>query len=176
MNHQEVNALIQAIHVLWPTVPFQADYGPDMIRVWQLVLNDVPLRAAETIVVDLARSGDRFPPTPGVIAQAVLALRSTIEGTGAPGADEAWQMVAEAVRARGWYRGIPAADSWHPAVDAAARAIGWDELCHGDVMVTRAHFMRLYPEAARRVETGKRQAATFAALGIESTRFALPEG
>lgn len=172
MTHQEVNSLIQAIHALWPTVPFQATHGSDMVRVWQLVLRDVTLEAAEVVVVDLARSGDRFPPTPGVIVEAVARLTATVGGTSAPDPAEAWATVLDAVRVRGWYRGAP--DDWHPAIGSVVAALGWDEICHGDAMVVRAHFLRLYPEAVRRAETTSRQAATFAALGIGDSMFALP--
>jgi hypothetical protein len=166
MTHQETNALIVAITQLWPTVPFQADHGPGMVKVWQAVLADVPADAAQTVTIDHARRGDPFPPTPGAIAAAVHQLAARITGTGTPTADEAWATVQAQVSRRGWYQGAPDDTAWHPAVAAVVRAIGWAELCHGDTMVVRAHFLKLYPDAAARVTADRRQDTTLAMLGL----------
>ena len=69
MTEREAADLIRACAHLWPTVPFQAGFGPDMVRLWALALTDVTMAEAERVLVHCSRQGDRFPPTPGVIAR-----------------------------------------------------------------------------------------------------------
>ncbi len=163
MNHQETAGLIATVHRLWPTVPFQADAGREMVRSWQVVLADIPIEAAEALLVNIARSGASFPPPPGQIAAQVLATRDDLAGFTAPTADDAWAEVLRLVQSHGWYRGMPTVWS-HPAVEQVARSLGWDELCHGDPMVVRAHFLRLYPEAVRRHDATRQRTETFTML------------
>lgn len=163
MTEQEANLLIQACAQLWPTVPLQAQYGPQMIRLWAVVLADVSLPEAEQVLANCSRQGDRFPPTPGVIARGALDARAAAEGRTVPDADEAWSEIISVVQRRGWYRGEP--DEWsHPAVAHAVRALSWDELCHGDEMVMRAHFIRMYPAIVARVVGAQQRAETMTAL------------
>lgn len=160
MNQRECADLIRAAAILWPTVPHITKVDATMLRLWALALSDIAAADAEAMLVHCSRQGDRFPPTPGVLARLVLDARST---GSAPGADEAWAEVSAAVTRRGWYAGMP---EWsHPAVEAAARAIGWDELCHGDVMVVRAHFVKLYTPAADRTGHAARLDETMTMLG-----------
>lgn len=163
MNHADVEQLLRAVHRLWPTVPMQAPIDADTVRVWQIVLADIPIAGGEAVVVNCARAGDRFPPTPGAIASAYHDVVDRHRGQAVPDVDEAWLEVSTAVQRLGWYSGPPA--SWsHSAVAAAAAAMTWRELCHGDTMVVRAHFVRIYPAIASR---------TVAAVVLERTRDAL---
>lgn len=149
MNDREAATLIGACSQLWPNVPMQAQYGPTMIRLWAAVLTDVTIDEAERAVVAHSRSGAQFPPAPGEIARLALDARASASGDLTPDADEAWAEIMAAVSSRGWYRGAP--DTWsHPAVAAAVVALGWDEICHGDAMITRAHFVRMFPSIAAR--------------------------
>lgn len=172
MNAQETGLLLRTVHQLWPTVPFQTETGPKMIAVWQSVLADIPLGAAEAIVIHHARRGTPFPPSPGQIAYDVLSTKDRLHGTGAPDTDEAWAEVLSAVQSLGYYNGPPAQWS-HPAVAAVVRSFGWEELCHGDLMITRAHFVKLYPDAARRVENDRALTSTLEALGMSAAPAAI---
>jgi hypothetical protein len=162
VTEQEANLLIQACAQLWPTVPMQAQYGPQMIRMWAVVLADVSLAEAEVVLASCARQGDRFPPAPGVIARGALDARARVQGRTVPDVDEAWAEVSAAVRRRGWYQGE---GTWsHDAVAQIVRAVSWDELCHGDEMVVRAHFIRLYPAVAARAVAAQQLGETMTAL------------
>lgn len=163
MNHQEVHALIGAIHNLWPTVKFAAQTGPDMVRQWQLVLADVPYEAAEVVVVTRARLGDEFPPTPGKLAKHYHDAVAQATGSRAPDADEAWAEVMVGVQRRGFQQGPP---TWsHPAVAAAVQSVSWREICLGETMITRAHFLKLYPAVLARSVNATVQQQTLEALG-----------
>lgn len=164
MNHQEVETLVRAMHRLWPTVPMQAPVDAALVRLWQLVLADIPIDGAELVLVTRSRAGDVFPPKPGEIVRWYHWLSDRAAGVAAPDVDEAWTEVRRVVGRLGWTQGPPS--SWsHPAVAAAVAAIGWRELCHGDEMVVRAHFMKLYPTVQQRVETHATVERTFGVLG-----------
>lgn len=164
MNHRAVNDIIKACAILWPAVPFQTLHGEPMVRLWQLALADITMAEAEQVLILASRHGDKFPPAPGEVARRALDARARAAGTLAPDVDVAWLSVIGTVRKRGWYSGPP--DSYgHPAVEAAARSLGWNRLCLGDEMVTMAHFKNLYQAAATRTEQQRQEAETMAMLG-----------
>lgn len=163
MNGNDVEQLIRIIQRLWPSVPNQAPADATTVAVWQVVLCDVPMVGAEAVVVNRARSRDRFPPSPGEIAGHYHDTVDRLAGVAIPDADQAWLEVHTAVQRLGWYSGPPKAWS-HPAVAAAADSMTWRELCHGDVMIVRAHFLKSYPAIAARSATARTETRTFAAL------------
>lgn len=164
MNHQEVETLVRAMHRLWPTVPLQAPVDAALIRLWQLVLAEIPLEGAELVLVTRSRAGDVFPPKPGEIVRWYYWLSERVTGTAAPDVDEAWAEVRRAVGARGWTQGPP--EQWsHPAVAAAVKSLGWTELCRGEESIVRAHFLRLYPTVQQRIESTANVERTFGVLG-----------
>lgn len=156
MTQREVRDLIALVIHLWPSVPYRNDEHAPLIVSWHLVLTDVALTEATLIVRDAARDGQPFPPTPGAIAKQVLDARDRAAGTLAPDADEAWAEVQRGVSSHGYVNGQP---QWsHPAIGAVVSAITWRELClstMGDVV--RAHFLRLYEAAVRRVVADQRR-------------------
>lgn len=169
MTAQEAARIISIVRSLWPTVPFQAEVNADLVTAWQVVLSDVPFDAAQAFLADLSRGGAHFPPAPGELANAVLLAVARAEGRAAPDADQAWAEVEAAVSSRGWYAGPP--DAWsHPAVAAGVQALGWGELCHGESMINRAHFMKLYPTVQARTEGDRRLAETLTALGAGTVK------
>lgn len=175
MTQQEASALIKACTFLWPYSPLQAQYGREMIRLWQLALADITAAEAEYQVVLASRHGDEFPPAPGEVARLALDARARTNGTAAPDVDVAWRSVIELVRSRGWYAGPP--DTYgHPAVEAAARALGWNRLCQGDEMVTMAHFKTLYQAASRREEQVRQEGETVTMLTAMVAAGELPAG
>lgn len=175
MNARDVGSLVSTIQRLWPTSTFTATVDAALVRTWAVVLADVPLEAAEAMVAARARAGDTFPPPPGTIAHDVLHTIARMNGDAAPDPDQAWDEVQSAIARRGWYEGAPL--SWsHPAVGAAAQAIGWNELCHGDTMITRAHFLKLYPTIAARTDSDRRLHETLTALDAGSLVKELGDG
>ena len=169
MTHQEVDRLLRAIVKLWPTVPFATSIDADLIRLWQLVLADVPLDAAELVIVLRARADERFPPTPGGIVSDYHGLCDQAAGRRTPDADEAWGEVRRTIGRCG-YDHPPTVDSWsHPAVAAAVSSIGWGQLCRGDEQIVRAHFLRSYPAIAQRARADVTFSRATAALGLDTT-------
>lgn len=164
MTERDVAALVATIQRLWPTSTFTAAVDHDLISTWAIVLADVPFVAAQALLADRSRSGVKFPPAPGEIAHDVLHAIARATGNAAPDADEAWDEVLGMVASRGRYEGPP--ERWsHPAVAAAVRGIGWTELCNGDPMISRAHFLKMYPTIAARTDGDRRLSETLTALG-----------
>lgn len=170
MNHQEVAALVGSIGRMWPTVPYRTDVDAEFLRVWQLILPDVALIEAEAAVVIMARGGAKFPPGPGEIAGAVMGHRQQAVGDDVPDADEAWSEVTAAVRRYG--RMNRPLHFSHPAVDAMVSALSWDGICNGDEMITRAHFLRMYPGVSARAMN--RQVAHDALAALHAPDLFLP--
>lgn len=175
MNQREVATLIAVVIHLWPTVPWRNDEPGPLAITWHSVLADVTFDEAHAVVVDVARTGAQFPPTPGTIAKTVLDGRDRAAGRMVPDADEAWAEVQHAVATVGFYAGPPA---WsHPAVEGCVAAITWRELClstNADTL--RAHFLRMYDTAARRTRDAERSTAAplFAAIEAASHPHELP--
>lgn len=158
MNHQEIRNLIAFVIHAWPSVPWRNDDSKPIVAAWHTILADIELGEATAVLVGVARAGVEFPPTPGVLAKAVLDMRDTIAGRRAPDADQAWAEIQHGISTRGYVNGQP---EWsHPAVAAVVSALTWRELCLGtnhDTM--RAHFLRLYGTAVDRVVRDERSLA-----------------
>lgn len=163
VNHREVEALIRAMSKLWPTVPTQAKVDADMIRLWALVLADVPPDGAELVIVTRSRAGDRFPPTPGELVEHWHELNDRANGVQIPTADEAWREVRREIGRLGYMFGDGHVWS-HPAIASAVEAMGWAQLCQGEEMINRAHFLKMYPTVAARARQEQVQERTFDAL------------
>ena len=165
MTQQEVRNLIAFIIHAWPTVPFRNDDPVPLIQSWHLILGDVDYRAAQAVLVDVARQGSEFPPAPGVLARTVLDAVDRASGRMAPDVDEAWAIVQDAIHRKGLTHGPPMV--WpHPAIETAVYAIGWRELCTStNVDTLRAHFRQFYERAAERDLRERRSERTAAAIG-----------
>lgn len=178
MTGREVLSLIETTRRLWPTVPWHV---PDsqvaqLVDEWTAVYDGFSLAEVAGRLVWAVRNGHQFPPGPATLVQMCLAERDRSAGITAPGADEAWQEVVQAVSERGWYLGPPT--SWsHPAVTAAARTIGWSALCHADNQtVLHGQFTRAYTTAVARITDERRRSEMPAALGQAAPAAALPRG
>jgi hypothetical protein len=159
VNAQEAVNLVGATQRLWPNAFTGQRDLRETAKLWQLVLIDVSYEDAIAALVACARRGDEFAPQPGMLVK----QHHDLHDQRAPTADEAWAEVQRAIARLGFYIGPP--DQWsHTAVASCADAIGWRELCHGDAMVTRAHFLKLYPAALERTERDRTQAHTDNAL------------
>lgn len=170
MNHRETATLIAVVIHSWPTVPWRNDEPGPLALTWQQILADVTFDEAHAVVIDVARTGAQFPPTPGVIAKTVLDARDRAQGRLVPDADQAWAEVQHGVSSHGFVNGQP--DWSHPAIAAVVAGITWRELCMSTNQDTiRAHFLRMYDGAARRVVAEERSVAAplFAALQPRNT-------
>jgi hypothetical protein len=96
-----------------------------MLEDWRPFVADLPPEAVRAAVLGLADA--EWPPPPGRVRAA--ALRVTGLASEAPDLVTAWTEVRDQIRRVGYDRD----PEWtHPAIEAAARAVGWRNLCHAD--------------------------------------------
>lgn len=135
------------------------------IGMYVTILNDLPADVVKAALVKRLRTA-RFFPAPSEIRDAAKELLDEVEGTRAKDADEAWREVMDNVRKRGVYK--PWEYSSH-AVEAAARAIGIEQLClleMSEVNTARAQFRDFYNQAVKRERGRKEALETLKALGF----------
>lgn len=116
----------------------QAD--ADTVALWSELLGDIPddLILAATKVALLKAT---FRPRIAEIRQAALAL---MRPDTAIDASQAWGLVLEAIRRFGLMQQEKALASLPVAVAAAVKRFGWRDLCSGEEMVNRAHFLKMF--------------------------------
>lgn len=130
----------------WPNyeIPSSGSRQLARIKVWRDLCGDLDPELIRAAIASLA-SRD-FPPTPGQIREAAVDIQRMLDGgTDMPGVDEAWLEFKSGYKTRGPWS--------HPAVEAAARALGCREYGMSEVseeMAWRAHFIKLYGSASQR--------------------------
>lgn len=130
MNRSETAALLGVATSVHPNMTVSRQ----TVESWALLLSDVPANAAMDALAAHLRTSDRYP-TPALIRRAIAAAAGTLP----PGRGDAWEQVRAAVR-------NPDA-AIHPAVQSAARKIGWSDLSASrNAETTRAQFWRVYDE------------------------------
>ncbi|HHY95889.1 MAG TPA: hypothetical protein GX513_12915 [Firmicutes bacterium] len=142
------------------------------IEAWHEMLHDLEFDVVKTAIKRVI-SRKRFLPTVAEIREETANLLQPEIMSG----EEAWAIVANAVREYGYYREMDAREQMPALVEKAVKAIGWDEICLSEEPgVVRAHFMRLYEAMARRErEEITLPADTKALPGVREPR-ALPRG
>ena len=112
----------------------------DVIEHWEEMLSDIPdeLILAAVKVVKLK---SQFRPKIAEIRQAALALLNPETEIDA---GQAWGMVLKAIRRFGYSQESQAMAALPPTVANAARRVGWMDLCNGEEMHSRAHFLKMF--------------------------------
>lgn len=144
MTGSEVLVLIARIGALWPNwrPPQDAEGFGVLVEEWTLQLAAADYEHALEAVRQTQRDGEVWPPGPGRVLRAALALSGVAFP---PDPSEAWGEVEDAMRFVGRY-GKP---RWsHEAVREGVRRMGgFMSLCGSeDGMADRAHFVKtIYP-------------------------------
>ncbi len=112
----------------------------NVLNLWHELLADIPddIGMAAGKVVMLKAT---FRPRVAEIRQAALALlrpETTMDNS------QAWGLVLQAIRRFGKSQREKAFASLPPAVASAAKRFGWNDLCDGEEMVNRAHFLKMF--------------------------------
>jgi hypothetical protein len=131
------------------------NYHPDLtedqtnaIDVYTDLLGDLDANTLKLAVRSAcAEPGRAFAPSAGEIRGMVVALQ--IKASGAPTAGEAWGEVMRLMTTVGCHGGTP--DYSHPLIKKAVQAIGIENIgMSEDVMVERAHFLKIYAQLMER--------------------------
>lgn len=110
----------------------------DVIEHWEEMLSDIP-DALILAAVKVVKIRSQFRPKVADIRKAALAL---INPESEIDAGQAWGLVLKAIRCYGY--SLKALASLPPTVASAARRVGWMDLCNGEEMVSRAHFLKVF--------------------------------
>ena len=115
----------------------------ETLTLYQNLLLPFEPRITEAVVMKLMRTSDNaFVPKVGVIAREIAKATLEAKNQATPSAEEAWTLVCERMRGRGYYQGLGYVS---PAIQRAVNAIGWPALCASEnIAADRAHFMRVY--------------------------------
>lgn len=142
MNRAETVQLLAFITAFYPDWKLTEA----TIEAWHEMLRDLEFEVAKTAVKRVI-SRKRYLPTVAEIREEAASLLRPELMSG----EEAWALVADAVREFGYYREMDARERMPALVERVVRAIGWDEICLSEEPgVVRAHFIRLYEALARR--------------------------
>lgn len=111
------------------------------------ILQDIPAEELKLAVRSCVADGREFAPLPGVIRAKVTELH--VKASGVPAAGEAWQEVMKVITDQGCHNGTP--EFSNPLIKKAVEAIGIVNIgMSEDVMVERAHFLKIYADLMNR--------------------------
>lgn len=161
MTREETAKLLALIGAAHPRAAKELPAGSALqatVLAWTELLSDLDYPTAKAATLRVLREMD-FPglPAPGLIAQAAAELARPRD----PDPDEAWALVAAAMRRFGWMDPHGAYATLPPLVVEVARGIGWRALCEGTTDIMRGQFRRAYETALART---RQQAALPPAL------------
>ena len=138
LTTEEFNKIRAGMKSAWPS----ANIMPDefTIKLWYGMLKDIPYNVCSSAIMELM-SVEKFAPSIAQIREKCL------EYTDIPMKDvsEAWSDVMSAVHRYGYYSVPEAMDSLDELTRQAVKGIGFKTICMSEnIMVERAHFMRIY--------------------------------
>lgn len=139
-------ALCKALWPSWSSAPTNANEFETTVGIWQSQLSDLEEASVGRAIVSLSGEGREFVPPVGVIRCRTIELEMRSNGALPPPVEKALVEIRGEIDRVG-SRGRP--EFSHPVIEAVVRAIGWWEICMSSSPDTvRAHFLRMYGEAA----------------------------
>lgn len=158
MKREQAYEIVNRINATWD----QREMSEATAKVYLDAIEPLPFEAAGLAVLQLEKS-ETFRPS---VALLLSTANEFLPGQSIPEADAAWAEVQEQISRVGSKRGM---EDWtqpknedgtqpthqpvwsHPVVGQLADSMGWDELCNSEnVMADRAHFLKMYDDAAAR--------------------------
>lgn len=140
MKISDIEPIIRKLFAAYPN----ANPSKQTLAVYCEFLADIPLDHLRVVVNQCIIESVEFPPSAGKVRQRYIEMVTPPRLS----ADDAWGQVVRQIWAVG-YIGTPELPD--PIVARVVKNMGWRELCASEnQMADRAHFMRLYTEAADR--------------------------
>ena len=142
MNDKEFAEVMVILSSSYPNFKFTKD----TVRVYKMMLNDIPLEYLQAGALKHATENKFFP---SVAELRDAAFSVMLNKPGIPSAFEAWQEAIEHCR-RGDYTGYS-----HPLIEKAVDIIGipyWQSMLDDQEMATRAQFIKVYESLFNRAE------------------------
>lgn len=148
-TREQIKAIILYMKGLFP------NYHPELEGEWNAIdalldaLGDISPEDLKIAVRAACNpgTGRQFAPSADEIRSALAGLHAQASGLKAAG--EAWQEVMTYIVDNGCHNGTP--EFSHPIIKKAVQAIGLEEIgMSEDVMVERAHFLKIYADLSQR--------------------------
>lgn len=147
-TREDIKNLMAYMILAFPNYHPALEGGTNTVDVLFDLLSDLPIDTLKTAVkACCAEPGRAFAPSAGEIRGAVAKMDAAASGLKSAG--EAWQEVMDYIRGNGCHGAVP--EFSHPAIKKAVQAIGLEEIgMSEDVMVERAHFLKIYADLSQR--------------------------
>ena len=117
------------------------------VEVWHECLQDLDTQQTLTATRKHIMESQYYPTIHDIREQIAKINMRTLE----PG--EAWGQVQKAIKHYGYYRELEALASMDPRAAEAARAIGWQQICHtpsDSLGVLRSQYFKIYDGLSKR--------------------------
>lgn len=138
MQDQEI---INLVTIAFASFPNMQEKDPEpVIKVWKMLLNDMPYQLAERALAKVLMTTKFFPTVADIRETAMAFATKELKPP-----DEAWLEVLEKVN-----RYITPAYS-SPEIHEAVRTVGYLNICDSEnIGVERAHFLKIYEAIMKR--------------------------
>lgn len=145
-DRDDIKGLIGYIKLAYPNFNPTLEGSPNIIDVWYDLLGDLPLDTLKLAVKSCCTEPDRaFAPSPGEIRGAIAKMNTS----NLPLAGEAWGEVIQYIVTKGCHGEVP--EFSYPIIKQAVQIIGMENIgMSDDVMVERAHFLKIYEQLRNR--------------------------
>jgi hypothetical protein len=140
-TREEIKAILGYLVMAYPN--FKPDFTSPIntLDVYYDILKDISEDELKLAVRSCVAGPSAFAPSPGEIRSKVTGLH--VKASGVPSAGEAWEEVMRKMVSGGCHNGTP--EYSHPLIRKAVQAIGIVNIgMSEDVMVERAHFLKIY--------------------------------
>lgn len=138
MTIAEFDNIRAALKSAWPS----ANIMPDKfsINLWYKMLKDIPYAVCSAAVMELMGT-EKFAPSIAQIREKSLSYMEEPDKE----AGEAWEFVRRMIRKYGYPGELEALAEMDELTREAVRSIGFLDICRSEnIMVERAHFLRIY--------------------------------
>ena len=138
MTIAEFDNIRAALKSAWPS----ANIMPDKfsINLWYKMLKDIPYAVCSAAVMELMGT-EKFAPSIAQIREKSLSYLEEPDKE----AGEAWEFVRKMIRKHGYPEEEEALAEMDELTRSAVMAVGYLDICRSEnIMVERAHFLRIY--------------------------------
>ena len=143
MNAIEVSKIIGMLEINYKN--FKVSNDEDALELWLKALKDLSYEECDAAALRIIMEND-FAPTIATIRKAVRDMNPQVQT-----AVDAWGEVQNAFRNFRMDQDKKAIDSMSPVAGKVVKSMDWWCLCNSDnQMADRAHFMKMYDEAAKK--------------------------
>ena len=144
-TRDDIKSIMEYVMLAYPNFKPNLDGKPNIVDVWFDQLGDFSTDDVKIATKAYCSEDHDFAPNPGQLRGAIAKLRTA----DLPLAGEAWDEVIQYIKTNGCHGETP--EFSHPAVKRAAQIIGMEVIgMSEDIMMERAHFLKVYEQLRNR--------------------------